>query len=128
MQKQFWINTRNWAQQKKSLKVPSSFSAIIRTPQRNMDSMSIRIFREMCFGKNFMRPVQRVKRFLSEYFTRSHERIKVILTVRESDEKWWKSWCGFLKQESERFGFGGLNGGVFLNEGSDRFLTMGNRL
>ena len=71
-----------------------------------------------------MRPVQRAKRLLSEDFMKTHERIKVILTVRESDEKWWKSWCGFLKQESERFGFGGLNGGVFLNEGSNQISTI----
>ena len=42
---------------------------------------------------------------------------KVILTVRDSDEQWWKSWCGFMKQEIERFGFGDFNFGAILNEG-----------
>ena len=27
---------------------------------------------------------------------------KVILTVRDSDAAWWKSWCGFMVQEIER--------------------------
>ena len=27
---------------------------------------------------------------------------KVILTVRDSDTAWWKSWCGFMMQEIER--------------------------
>ena len=42
--------------------------------------------------------------------------------MRESDERWWKSWHGFLKQEIERFGFGDLNLGAIFNEGTDSNL------
>ena len=68
-----------------------------------------------------MRQVQRVKRLArwSSKVTQGHEIIQVILTVRESDERWWKSWCGFMKQEIERFGFGDFNFGAILNEGMD---------
>ena len=31
---------------------------------------------------------------------------KVILTVRDSDEQWWKSWCGFMTQEFSRHSIG----------------------
>ena len=34
---------------------------------------------------------------------------KVILTVRDSDAAWWKSWCGFLTQEAERGAIGDLS-------------------
>ena len=83
--------------------------------------MLIKIFLEICFGKNFMRQVPRVKRLVrrSSKVTQGHEIIQVILTVRESDERWWKSWCGFMKQEIERFGFGDFNMGAILNEGMD---------
>ena len=68
-----------------------------------------------------MRQVQRVKRLVrrSSKVPQGHEIIQVILTVRESDERWWKSWCGFMKQEIERFGFGDFNMGGILNEGMD---------
>ena len=33
---------------------------------------------------------------------------KVILTVRDSDATWWRSWCGFIKQEAERNAFAGF--------------------
>ena len=83
--------------------------------------MLIKIFPEICFGKNFMQQVQRVKRSVprSSKVTQGHEIIQVILTVRESDERWWKSWCGFMKQEIERFGFGDFNMGAIFNEGMD---------
>ena len=44
---------------------------------------------------------------------------KVILTVRDSDEKWWKSWCGFFTQESKRHAIGDINLGVILNKASE---------
>lgn len=31
---------------------------------------------------------------------------KVILTVRDSDAAWWKSWCGFMLQECSRGAIG----------------------
>ena len=34
-----------------------------------------------------------------ELYEASPKGTKVILTIRESDEKWWKSWCGFMLQE-----------------------------
>ena len=34
-----------------------------------------------------------------ELYDASPKGTKVILTVRESDERWWKSWCGFMLQE-----------------------------
>ena len=33
---------------------------------------------------------------------------KVILTVRDSDATWWRSWCGFIKQEAERNAIAGF--------------------
>lgn len=33
-----------------------------------------------------------------ELYDASPKGTKVILTIRESDEKWWKSWCGFMLQ------------------------------
>ena len=33
----------------------------------------------------------------------------MILTVRDSDEQWWKSWCGFVTQEFTRYAIGDLN-------------------
>jgi len=59
-----------------------------------------------------------------ELYAASPKGQKVILTVRESDERWWKSWCGFMKQEIERFGFGDFNMGAILNEAS-RYGYMG---
>merc|ERR1712235_179095 len=44
---------------------------------------------------------------------------KVILTVRDSDEKWWKSWCGFFTQESKRHAIGDINLGIILNKASE---------
>ena len=41
------------------------------------------------------------------------------MTVRGSDERWWRNWQGFMKQEIERFEFGGLNLGAIFNEGTD---------
>ena len=41
-----------------------------------------------------------------ELYTASPKGTKVILTVRESDERWWKSWCDFMVQEMERFSIG----------------------
>ena len=38
-----------------------------------------------------------------EMFDASPKGTKVILTIRESDEKWWNSWCGFLKQARLNF-------------------------
>ena len=34
---------------------------------------------------------------------------KVILTVRDNDEVWWKSWCGFVTQEAQRHSVCGLS-------------------
>ena len=45
------------------------------------------------------------------------------MIVRESDERWWRSWQGFMKQEIERFEFGGLNLGAIFNEGTDVNLS-----
>merc|ERR1712235_5218 len=44
---------------------------------------------------------------------------KVILTVRDSDEKWWKSWCGFFTQESKRHAIGDINLGIILTKASE---------
>ena len=33
-----------------------------------------------------------------EMYEASPKGTKVILTIRESDEKWWKSWCRFMQQ------------------------------
>ena len=44
---------------------------------------------------------------------------KVILTIRDSDEKWWKSWCGFFTQESKRHAIGDINLGIILNKASE---------
>jgi len=38
-----------------------------------------------------------------EMYDASPKGTKVILTVRESDEKWWKSWCGFMLQARLNF-------------------------
>ena len=35
-----------------------------------------------------------------ELYEASPKGTKVILTIRESDEIWWKSWCGFMLQGS----------------------------
>ena len=35
-----------------------------------------------------------------ELYRASPKDQKVILTVRDSDEKWWSSWCGFNDQEN----------------------------
>ena len=40
---------------------------------------------------------------------------KVILTVRDNDEQWWKSWCGFMTQEYTRFTIGDFCVGGLLN-------------
>ena len=66
-----------------------------------------------------MQQVQRARRYnlRSSKIIAGQHRVKVILTVRESDERWWKSWCGFMKQEIERFAFGNLNLGAIFNEG-----------
>ena len=89
--------------------------------------MQIKIFLEICFGKNFILQVQRVKRFKSKSsrspkVIQGQRKIKVILTVRESDERWWKSWCGFMNQEIDRFAFGDLQLGAIFNEGPDLIL------
>ena len=34
---------------------------------------------------------------------------KVILTIRDSDEVWWKSWCRFNEQEIRRDAIGSFN-------------------
>ena len=39
----------------------------------------------------------------------------VILTVRDNDEQWWKSWCGFMTQEYTRFTIGDFCVGGLLN-------------
>ena len=39
----------------------------------------------------------------------------MILTVRDSDEQWWKSWCGFVSQEFTRHAIGDLNVAGSLN-------------
>ena len=33
---------------------------------------------------------------------------KVILTIRDNDEVWWRSWCNFMKQEVSRNSFAGI--------------------
>ena len=38
-----------------------------------------------------------------EMYDASPKGTKVILTIRESDEKWWKSWCGFMQQGRLKF-------------------------
>merc|ERR1711990_1089318 len=48
-------------------------------------------------------------------FDASPKGTKVILTIRESDEKWWNSWCGFLKQETIRWSKGNFNFMPLLN-------------
>ena len=44
---------------------------------------------------------------------------KVILTIRDSDDKWWKSWCGFFTQESKEHAIGDINLGIILNKASE---------
>ena len=45
---------------------------------------------------------------------------KVILTVRDSDEKWWKSWCGFNEQEIRRNAMGAFNFiGIVMNKAAE---------
>jgi len=34
---------------------------------------------------------------------------KVILTIRDSDDVWWRSWCGFMEQEIRRGSVGDFN-------------------
>merc|ERR1712126_789705 len=41
-----------------------------------------------------------------ELYLASSKDTKVILTVRDSDEQWWKSWCGFMTQEFSRHSIG----------------------
>ena len=50
-----------------------------------------------------------------ELYLASPKSQKVILTIRESDEKWWKSWCGFMIQESERGSFCGFGVAFLFN-------------
>ena len=38
-----------------------------------------------------------------ELYRASPKDQKVILTVRDSDEKWWNSWCRFNDQEIFQF-------------------------
>ena len=48
------------------------------------------------------------------------KRQKVILTVRDSDEKWWKSWCGFNEQEIRRNAMGAFNFiGIVMNKAAE---------
>jgi len=35
--------------------------------------------------------------------------------VRDNDEQWWKSWCGFMTQEYTRFTIGDFCVGGLLN-------------
>ena len=57
--------------------------------------------------------------FCSEFHSLKHKKsqkdTKVILTVRDSDEQWWKSWCGFMTQEYTRFTIGDFCVGGLLN-------------
>ena len=93
---------------------------------RSMGSTQIKVSPGICFGKNFMQQAQRDKKsFKVKKVTKGYLRIKVILTVRESDERWWKSWHGFMKQEIERFGFGDFNLGAIFNEGMDSNRSPG---
>ena len=39
---------------------------------------------------------------------RGNKNIKVILTVRDSDEAWWASWCRYMQQECSRGAIGDL--------------------
>ena len=41
---------------------------------------------------------------------------KVILTVRDSDAAWWKSWCGFMLHECQRVAVGDLNGYALMTK------------
>lgn len=50
-----------------------------------------------------------------ELYDASPRGTKVILTIRESDERWWKSWCGFLKQEMIRWSKGNFSFMPLLN-------------
>ena len=50
-----------------------------------------------------------------EMYDASPKGTKVILTVRESDEKWWNSWCGFMLQARLNFPLHSSNG--FLKSG-----------
>ena len=43
-----------------------------------------------------------------ELYRASPKGTKVILTIRESDEVWWNSWCGYIKQEVSRWSNGGI--------------------
>jgi len=49
---------------------------------------------------------------------------KVILTVRESEEKWWASWSGFMRQEAERGSIMGLSLQAIMDYAS-RFGYLG---
>ena len=57
--------------------------------------------------------------FGSEFQILKHKKTqkdtKVILTVRDNDEQWWKSWCGFMTQEYTRFTIGDFCVGGLLN-------------
>ena len=46
-----------------------------------------------------------------ELYNGSPKGTKVILTVRDSDDIWWKSWSGFMKQEISRDSIGDFNKG-----------------
>ena len=67
MRMQFWRNIRNRAlrmgYQPRSEFVQSPWNGSHGTLVRSMDSTQIKVSLEICFGKNFMQQVQRVKKF-----------------------------------------------------------------
>jgi len=53
-------------------------------------------------------------RFLNLTVKASPKGQKVILTIRDSDEKWWESWCRFNEQEIRRDAIGSFNTRMIL--------------
>ena len=45
---------------------------------------------------------------LYEALIKRDSNTKVILTIRDNDEVWWRSWCNFMKQEVSRNSFAGI--------------------
>ena len=73
---------------------------------KKMDSRSIKICLGICYGKSYTLPRRKEQRLIdAEYFRNPilgskcwTNWFQVILTVRESDEIWWKSWSQFMVQ------------------------------
>ena len=53
-------------------------------------------------------------RFLNLIVKASPKGQKVILTIRDSDEQWWESWCRFNEQEIRRDAIGSFNTRMIL--------------